>query len=78
MMDREWLAYLDELAEKAALEIIESEGAEPEYLTYAEIVNDIAVEEELDEEDEEYLIKELERLVTTAEVTVTLFTNDRE
>lgn len=75
VMDNPWLNYLDELAEEAAIEIIGDQGTEPEYITYHEVVSDIVAENGLDDEDAEYLLKELERLVTTAEVTIQLKRN---
>lgn len=71
-MDDNWLEFLDGLAEQAALEIIESEGTDPEFLTYSETVDDIVEEEDLDDEDREYLYNEVQRLVTTAKVKVKL------
>lgn len=76
-MDEHWLAFLDEVAEQGAIEIIENEGTEPEYLTYSETTEELVDLHDLDDEDAAYIEEELKRLVTTAKVKIKLKRRNR-
>lgn len=77
VMDEQWLAFLDEVAEQGAIEIIENEGTEPEYLTYSETTEELVDLHDLDDEDAAYIEEELKRLVTTAKVKIKLKRRNR-